>query len=465
MGFLRTLLLVVLLLPSLAHAAPDSTAKAYEKARKYYLELSSSDPAVSDLMEWERAASFMLSFLKEHPDPEYTPRVLLGLGRLYEQMWIRREFRTGLTRATYFYERLSKEYKGHALADDALLYLGDLRRNALKDEVAARAAYFEIVDVYPDGDMAAKARSRLGITDSVRPPATKAPQPSVAATATPVPTLHAATPAPTPSPTPTLVAELEEEEDDGLLSVFSSQPKVGKEGKEIFADSTGVRRPVIVIDPGHGGTEEGAHGLGGVLEKDVVLTISMLLDELLRERLRARTVLTRTSDMVVSLADRTKIANENNADLFISVHANASEYKTAHGIETYYLDNTNDRSSLKLAERENQSALISGGSDLDFIMSDLIQNVKLDDSISLAHHIQGALYGTVSRYYKGVKNLGVKKAPFYVLVGAHMPCVLVEVSFIDHPIEGERLSTKRYQKLVALALYEGVRNYFEAHGK
>ena len=216
-----------------------------------------------------------------------------------------------------------------------------------------------------------------------------------------------------------------------------------------------------MIDPGHGGTELGAIGGKGFYEKDVVLNISLMLDEFLRERLRVRTVLTRARDTHIPLADRTKLANHEKADLFVSVHANASEYKTAKGIETYYLDNTNDKSSLKLARRENKSLEIPKGTDLSFMISDLIQNAKLDESISLAHYVQDELYGSLARYFEGVKDLGVKKAPFFVLVGAHMPCVLVEVSFIDHPVEGKRLRSRRYQKLVAMGIYQGIRNFFE----
>ena len=198
----------------------------------------------------------------------------------------------------------------------------------------------------------------------------------------------------------------------------------------------------------------------------MVLQISLYLDQLIRERLRARTVLTRSTDVFIPLADRTRIANDKNADLFISIHANASEYKTASGVETYYLDNTNDKSSLRLAERENTSLEFGKGAgkdiDVSFMLSDLIQSAKLDDSISLAHELQQSLYTTLARYYHEVDNLGVKKAPFYVLVGAHMPCVLVEVSFIDHPLEGRRLTDKRYQRLIALSLYQGVRKFFVA---
>ena len=219
------------------------------------------------------------------------------------------------------------------------------------------------------------------------------------------------------------------------------------------------RDPVVVIDPGHGGEDLGAEGVNQVLEKEVVLNISLYLDELLRNRLRAKTVLTRARDVVVPLEARTKIANDNQADLFISIHTNASPKKNATGIETYYLDNTDDRSSLKLAERENTSSRF-GRDDLGFMVSDLIQNLKLDESISLAHHLHGSLIRRIRVGGYEVRDLGVKRAPFFVLVGAHMPCVLVEVSFIDHALEGAKLVKRDYQLQVAEGIYRGIRDYF-----
>ncbi|MCB0325122.1 MAG: N-acetylmuramoyl-L-alanine amidase [Bdellovibrionales bacterium] len=430
-----TLLLCCSLLVAATGASADSskTRQAYERARSGYVALAERDSDVDDLMEWEQAASSLLIFVREYRDPDYTPRALFLLGRLYEFTYEKRRFQTGLTRATYFYESLAAQYPRHSLADDALLRLGDLRRDALADPDGAQQAYTAVIESYPNGDMLEQARSRLGIAAGEAAPASM------------------------PEPTPSSGL--------GLFGFLSGKSKAGKDSKEVFSRSDPKRRPVIVIDPGHGGEEDGAIGIDGVKEKDVVLNISLMLEELLQDRLRAKTVLTRRTDVHVPLQERTKIANDHDADLFISVHANASVYHAAKGIETYYLDNTNDKSSLKLAERENASWQAGGGDDLSFILSDLIQNGKLDESITLAHYTQDALHESLSRYYRGVKNLGVKKAPFYVLVGAHMPCVLVEVSFIDHPVEGKRLATRRYQKLIAAALYEGVRAYFEREGE
>lgn len=233
-------------------------------------------------------------------------------------------------------------------------------------------------------------------------------------------------------------------------------------GRSVYVRPTEKSAPLIVIDPGHGGMDDlGGIGVGGIFEKDVALQISFYLEEFLQARLRAKTLLTRRTDIGMELERRTQFANDNQADLFISIHTNASPRRNAVGMETYYLDNTNDKASLRLAERENQG-LRFPGTDLGFILSDLIQNAKLDESITLAHHIQNALVRTVGAVHSDVRDLGVKKAPFYVLVGAHMPCVLVETSFIDHPVEGRRLGERRYQRLLAEALFRGVKRYYES---
>ena len=410
-----------------AKGAPASPEKVTALLTRFE-SLAARDSAVTNLVTWEKLGAELQSASEKLPHGDLAAQSLLALGKLYEQTYRAREFRGGLAKATYFYERLAKEYQGQPLVAEALFHLAELRSQGLKDEIAARAALYELVDLYPESREAEQAKEKLGLARGQ--------------------SLGDLPPAVAPAP------------EKSFGSIFSSKD----ESKEIYAQPHAPARPMIVIDPGHGGEELGALGVDGVLEKDVVLQISLMLSELLRDRLRAQVVLTRTSDVTVPLAERTKIANSNNADLFLSIHANASEYKNAKGVETYYLDNTDDKSSLKLADREN--ATIAGSKDdLSFMLSDFIQSAKQEESISLAHYIQRSIVQQISRYYHGVKDLGVKRAPFYVLVGAHMPCVLVEVSFIDHPVEGKRLIDKRYQRVAASAIYQGVRDYFSQQTK
>jgi N-acetylmuramoyl-L-alanine amidase len=218
----------------------------------------------------------------------------------------------------------------------------------------------------------------------------------------------------------------------------------------------------IVLDPGHGGKDPGAIGAGGIAEKEIVLSIAKKLATKLRKDLRVDVVLTRKDDRFVALEDRTALANAENADLFISLHMNASENTEAKGIETYYLDNTTDEAAIRLAARENSTSR-RNISDLQFILSDMTQNMKLEDSITLAHRLQGSMVGAMAKTMDDVRDLGVKKALFHVLVGARMPSVLVEMFFITNRSEGRAMSRESYQDAIVDALFEGIQKYGQSN--
>jgi N-acetylmuramoyl-L-alanine amidase len=224
--------------------------------------------------------------------------------------------------------------------------------------------------------------------------------------------------------------------------------------------TSGLRK--IVLDPGHGGKDPGAIGAGGIAEKDIVLSIAKKLAAKLRKDLRVDVVLTRKDDRFVALEDRTALANAENADLFISLHVNASENTEAKGIETYYLDNTTDEAAIRLAARENSTSR-RNISDLQFILSDMTQNMKLEDSITLAHRLQGSIVGAMAKTMDDVRDLGVKKALFHVLVGARMPSVLVEMFFITNRSEGRAMSRESYQDAMVEALFEGIQKYGQSN--
>jgi N-acetylmuramoyl-L-alanine amidase len=205
-----------------------------------------------------------------------------------------------------------------------------------------------------------------------------------------------------------------------------------------------------VIDPGHGGEDFGARGVGGLLEKDVALAISLKVKKILDASGKVSVLLTRSRDEFVPLAQRMQWANEQNAHRFISIHANASPRATLSGIETYYLDNAADKASTTLADRENGSPESGGdNADLRFMLSDLIQNAKLPESISLAQLLQRNTVRAVRGAGFTLVDRGVKSGPFYVLVGAHMPCALIETAFIDHAEEGGHLGDPTYREAFA----------------
>ena len=230
-------------------------------------------------------------------------------------------------------------------------------------------------------------------------------------------------------------------------------------------------RKILVLDPGHGGHDPGAVGKRGLQEKDVVLDIALRVKEILSKEPDVAIVLTRESDVFIPLPERTLIALQNNADLFVSIHANASPNRAARGIETYLLNWTNDEEAIKVAARENyisvrrmREKLAQYKSD-DYVarmLSDLTRDHKRDESIALANYVQNSLFGDVARVHKAATNLGVKQALFYVLVGANMPSILAEVSFISNPDEEKLLATDAYRGVIANSIAAGIRRYFSA---
>lgn len=220
-----------------------------------------------------------------------------------------------------------------------------------------------------------------------------------------------------------------------------------------------IRR--IVVDPGHGGHDPGAVGHNGLQEKDVVLSIGLKLREKLKEELGLDVVMTRSTDVFIPLEERTAIANKVNADLFVSIHANAAPNRNAAGIETYYLNLAKTEKVAQLAAKENGTTL-EKVSTLQAILFDLMANYKLNDSAHLAEEIQKAIYKTAKARYPDTKNLGVKQGPFYVLVGASMPSILTEVGFISNSLEESRLKDTNFHDLTADGILEGIHAYISS---
>jgi len=231
--------------------------------------------------------------------------------------------------------------------------------------------------------------------------------------------------------------------------------------------SSSPRKYLVVIDAGHGGKDPGAVGLSGTREKDVTLALARRTKRLIESRGDIKVILTRSDDRYLGLVDRTAMANTLKADIFISIHCNASPDSRARGIETYYLDNTTDRAALKLAAKENfvtEQELSDSRDTTNLILADLITSSKVEDSVPLARYVQESVVGSVARRWD-CPDKGVKKAPFWVLTGATMPCVLVEVSFISNRTEERRLRSSEYQHAVAQGISAGVVKYFESYDR
>lgn len=221
-----------------------------------------------------------------------------------------------------------------------------------------------------------------------------------------------------------------------------------------------ARRKVVLIDPGHGGKDPGAIGRRGLKEKDVVLRLAKLVAAELRTRKDLRVILTRSSDVFIPLEERAGMAIKHDADLFVSIHANASPRRRASGVETYFPSKTSDRKALEIAARENNTT-VKEMSDLQYILFDLQMTASRDLSIRMASFVQDSVIRNLASRYKGIKGNGVKGAPFYVLAHTPMPSILVEVSYISNPVEEKRLASRNYLERLARGIAAGVLRYID----
>ncbi len=229
-----------------------------------------------------------------------------------------------------------------------------------------------------------------------------------------------------------------------------------------LSEALGLKIKTVVIDAGHGGHDPGAIGPTGLKEKDVNLRIAKALKEKLDKNGKqfgiTKVYLTRSTDKFIPLEERTAIAKKQGADLFVSIHCNAARSSQAYGIETYYLSLTNDKNSLAVAARENASTSISR-SEMDKVLKQYLLGAKIEESQRFAGHVQGSIVNNLSSKYPPVKNKGVKKAPFIVLIGADIPSILVETSFISNPRDEKRLKSKDYVDRIAEGIFAGVKRF------
>ena len=231
-------------------------------------------------------------------------------------------------------------------------------------------------------------------------------------------------------------------------------------GDRSLIRALGLKIGRIVIDPGHGGHDTGTIGPNGLEEKDLVLEVGRRLGKLLETRLGAEVVYTRRDDTFIPLETRTAIANQQRADLFISIHANSSHDSAARGVETYYLNFTSSPEALEVAARENAVSEKS-----IYELQDLVKKIalkeKIEESREFAGDVQESLHSGLAAKSPAIRNRGVKKAPFIVLIGANMPSILAEISFVSNPADEHRLETSEYRQRIAESLYHGIAKYVD----
>ena len=225
-----------------------------------------------------------------------------------------------------------------------------------------------------------------------------------------------------------------------------------------LAQQLGLGVKKIVLDPGHGGKDPGAMAFG-LKEKDIVLDIAKRLAPVLKKELGYEVVLTRKDDTFISLEERTAMANTNNADLFISLHINAHPSAKVRGMETYYLNLTTNAEAMRVAARENATSTHQM-SELQDILSDIMKNSKIDESSRLAQQVHNSILSEADKKgFAEIKNLGVKQAPFYVLIGAQMPAILIELAFISNEKDVDNLKNQTFLEMLTKEISEGIRAY------
>jgi N-acetylmuramoyl-L-alanine amidase len=265
---------------------------------------------------------------------------------------------------------------------------------------------------------------------------------------------------------PGIPGEARKAEDPVSDSAPPAPEEIGKAARHISGGSTSLTRALglkinrLVIDPGHGGHDQGTEGPHGLLEKELVLDVAMRVGQLVQDRMGAEVIYTRTDDTFIPLEGRTALANEKKADLFLSIHANSSPLAHIAGVETYYLNINGSKDAMDVAARENASAQKS-----IFELQDIIRKITLHDKSEESHEfakrVEASLYGFSLKNFPGGKDRGVKTAPFVVLIGANMPSVLAEIGFVSNSREEALLKKPDYRQKLAEALYKGMEKYTE----
>ena len=375
---------------------------------------------VGDTEAPQQAIKALRKLIYTYPNSEYIPLAHYWLGRCYD-------YTDNDYQAIMQYQLVGNRYADSQVSEPAKL---ELARAYARQGYGTRAetSYKSLVDSSINQEIGDAAAQELQVLKTQQEPVASPPKKSV---------------------------QIQPQQPKSVAPVTDPEPLVPKSLTREF----GLTAKTIVIDPGHGGKDPGALGSGNLQEKDIVLSISHKLREVLTAK--GYTVLmTRDTNRFIPLKKRTEFATQHKADLFLSIHANASESTRANGIETYYLDVTStDKASEKIAARENSD---SGYSiqELETLLEGLIRESKSEDSKRLARHVQDTLVQNT-----GAVDRGVKHARFVVLIGTKVPAILIETGFVSNPVEGRKLATSAYQYKIATAIAQGVDKFLGKTGE
>lgn len=455
---------------------------AYQEARQSLLDLIDDAKRKRYRDQWMRVIGALERSTERLPAGSLRCAALFNQGRAWDELSRVSILASDRREAVKRYRAVGERCPNSTLGDDALLKAAELI--GTRDVSLTRSLLEELLRHYPKGDMVPRARAMLAELPKGGGAPEKAPAQAVAARQKPA----SAKSAPAKSaPTAAKAKPSESERIPGsqlpsAVEILAAMER-GEGGEEKQAEAlrklevqgelplsliAGLKVKRVVLDPGHGGKDSGAIGPGGTKEKDLTLAMAKRLKGEL-EAMGLEVFLTRDRDVFVPLEERTRFANEKRADLFISLHVNAAHNRKAYGIETYTLNLNSDRYASRLAARENATAQRSIG-DLHLILADLTTKANTDDSIRLARLVQSGMVDTLRpKHGDAIRDLGIKQALFYVLVGAKMPAILVEAGFVSHREEEKRLRSTSYQEELVRGMAHGIRRFVSerenlAHG-
>lgn len=520
--WVAALLVLSLQVPS-AWARNSSAGDLYYLAQKSYYQFMKSPEKQKFRHHWENVIRKFSKVMKTHPKSSEAYKAAFTAAKLYKGMNGVSKNSKDLDQALHYYKKVFRDFSSGRLTDDALFESAEIYRN--KNELSSAAGIYKtIFEKYPKGDQAKKARlqyQKLAFISTVQT-AKKQSVSSRSAKSKPVvlkkemePKIAGKTESLSSAKKKRVSLGREKRAVKQSLAVKPGQQEKAKarpqssrriarakkkvvekkpakkrfvtrkvklspksrtnitrfpkgKGGYLYLPSSGAARnlaPLIVVDAGHGGKDQGAKSKSGIHEKDVNLTIARHVKTILVNRFKYRVVMTRKNDMFIPLKERSKIANNRNADLFVSIHANAAKRKSAHGIETYFLGTSNNDRALATAAREN-GELVGSVKDnqVQEILASLITTTKINDSSRLAGTVQENLFRSSRKKFRDLKNLGVKEGPFYVLHGADMPSILVEVGFLTNRKEARMLSKPNYLYRLASSIAEGIHKYLQDKG-
>ena len=451
-------------------AQPAREAKVEEAKREEAKAAAAAEPAPAS--QEPQSSLAVVSGVRHWVTPDYT-RVVIDVGtgikygigrvgnppRVYVDLFGSRPA-PEISNQTFPVENgLLKGVKTAQHASDVtrvVLYVGDLTEYSVFELPNPYRVVVDIRDRDGAGAAESEAASRTTAPEPKVPEPPKPPRETAAKSPPAAPTVAVERNERTERTEPAEVAKVA----DGPVfeKVEAAQPN--RDGTRSLTRALGLKIGKILIDPGHGGSDTGTIGPSGYQEKDLVLDIAKRLGKLIEEQLGSEVVFTRQDDSYVPLETRTAVANQQEADLFLSIHANSSRSPRARGVETYYLNFTTDADALEVAARENAISQ-ERISQLQGLVQKIALAEKVDESKEFATHVQAKVWKTQAVQNRKVADRGVKKAPFVVLIGANMPSALAEIAFLSNPAEEKLLKTAEHRQKIAEALYAGILGYVE----